>query len=185
MGVIAEKVGVTIDSLINANHLTDPNALFVGQEITVVSEDGPTITPEGPHADALVRVQVISVTNVHTVRVRLPDGTEATVRYIGVDAPDEASGFAAEATARNTELVDGRFVFLEAEGADRDEFNRLLRYVWIEESNIRLTLVNAALVAFGLAGVTSPPSEARYHDLLLELQDAAQIAGLRIWSNRP
>lgn len=185
IGLIADKLDVTIDSLIDVNQLADIDTLFIGQEITVVSDDGPTITPDGPQADALVRVQVISVTNVHTIRARLPDGTEATVRYIGVDAPDEASAFATEATARNTELVDGRFVFLESDGTGRDQFNRLLRYVWIEESNLRLTLVNAALVAVGLARVAAVPSETKYRDLFMELQDAAQAAGLRIWSNRP
>ncbi len=181
LGAIAPKVGVTIASLIESNQLADPNMLSIGQELRVVRTQGPTIVPDGPQADALVRVEVVSVTDGDTIRVRLPDGTEEAVRYIGIDAPEEAGVFATVATARNGALVGGGFVFLEADGSDRDEFNRLLRYVWIEESNLRYRLVNAALVVAGFARVTSLPPEAKHRDLFLALQDAAQTAGLGIW----
>ena len=137
----------------------------------------------------MVRAEVISVVDGDTIRVRLPDGSEEAVRYIGIDAPEEAGAgaptqpSAAAATAKNADLVAGGVVFLEADASNRDAFNRLLRYVWVEEANLRYTFVNAALVAAGLARVSTVPPDARHADLFAELQEFAQVAGVGLWGD--
>jgi len=48
-----------------------------------------------------------------------------------------------EATERNGELVEGMVVELQAGNRDRDEYNRLLRYVYVDG-----TFVNAVFAVY-------------------------------------
>ncbi|MCL2381233.1 MAG: thermonuclease family protein [Treponema sp.] len=82
------------------------------------------------------------------------------VRFIGIDAPETGEPGADEATRFVRELVQGRTVWLEADGADRDRFGRLRRYVWIQQptntqdpDQIRRYQLNALLLQHGLATV--------------------------------
>ena len=82
------------------------------------------------------------------------------VRFIGVDAPERGEAGANEATQFVRELVEGRTVWLEADGADRDRWGRLRRYVWLrqptnprDENEIRQFQLNALLLQAGHATV--------------------------------
>ena len=88
------------------------------------------------------------------------------VRFIGVDAPEmgfaggEYEEGATEATEFVRNLIDGRTIWLEADGNDRDRFDRLRRYVWIVEpydpachEEIKRYQLNALLLIFRLAEV--------------------------------
>ncbi|GAG19155.1 unnamed protein product, partial [marine sediment metagenome] len=69
------------------------------------------------------------------------------VRYIGIDTPETVHPlepveyFGQEATEKNRELVEGKRVRLEKDVEDRDEYGRLLQYVWLDD-----IMVNAELV---------------------------------------
>ena len=59
---------------------------------------------------------VVSVTDGDTIRVEF-DGCpleDVRVRYIGIDTPERGDCYCAEATARNTQLVAGQRVAVEA-----------------------------------------------------------------------
>jgi endonuclease YncB( thermonuclease family) len=82
------------------------------------------------------------------------------VRLIGIDAPEIGEPGADEATQFVRERVEGLTVWLEADGADRDRFGRLRRYVWLQqpsntldENQIRQYQLNALLLENGLARV--------------------------------
>jgi micrococcal nuclease len=82
------------------------------------------------------------------------------VRLIGVDAPEPGRPGALEATHFVRERVEGRTVWLEADGANRDRFGRLRRYVWLQQptnpndaGQIRQHQLNALLLANGHARV--------------------------------
>ncbi|MBN2372065.1 MAG: thermonuclease family protein [Vicinamibacteria bacterium] len=90
-----------------------------------------------------------------TLRVRL-GGRIATVRLIGVDAPEtghyrQAEPFHAQATACAVRLAKRRRVRLERDPItdDRDKYGRLLRYVWLPDGR----LLNAEIIAAGCAKV--------------------------------
>ena len=56
------------------------------------------------------------------------------VRLIGVDAPEIDTQEGLEALAFvETIISPGQRIWLEAQGNDRDRFDRLRRYVWIEQ----------------------------------------------------
>ncbi|MBM4421424.1 MAG: thermonuclease family protein, partial [Chloroflexi bacterium] len=96
------------------------------------------------------RVQVVSVTDGDTIRVRR-NGQTVPVRYIGIDTPETdprraVECFGAEATAANMRLVEGRTVELEKDVSETDSFDRLLRYVYVDGR-----LLNEILVSDGFA----------------------------------
>ena len=124
--------------------------------------------------------QVLAVVDGDTIEV-LIDGRSERVRYIGIDAPETQPAHLAEchgqeATVRNGQLVGGQVVELERDVSERDQYGRLLRYVWVGE-----TLVNAQLLVEGLAQVTTFPPDIRHVGLYRELQRRARQAGRGLW----
>ena len=80
------------------------------------------------------------------------------VRFIGIDTPEIGEPGADEATQFVREKIDGQTVWLEADGNNRDAFNRLRRYIWLrlppdpmDEIYIRQYMLNALLLSNGLA----------------------------------
>ena len=102
------------------------------------------------------------------------------VRLAGVHAPRlgrrgvDSEPFADEARRRLEGLVASRFVRLEFPQAAHSS-----AYVLLEDG----TLVNAALVADGLARVSGRPAGRRGEELL-RAQSRAQAARLGIWGSR-
>ena len=128
--------------------------------------------------------EVMAIVDGDTIRVAAGDGSER-VRYTGIDAPEmardgePAEPFADAATERNAELLEDGRVCLERDVSDRDRFDRLLRYIWLEDG----TLVNETLLREGLAHVVTFPPDVRYHESRFEPAEAeARAAGRGIWS---
>ena len=105
------------------------------------------------------------------------------VRYIGIDAPEivhptePVEYFGEEAAEKNRELVEGRIVSLERDVEDRDEYGRLLRYVWLGD-----VMINAELVRLGYAYSYSLPPNIRYQELFLRLEGEAREQKLGLWA---
>jgi len=122
------------------------------------------------------------VTEVHdgdTIWVRI-DGDSFKVRYIGINAPeigDNLQPFGNEATDYNRQLVENQTVYLVPDVSDTDQYDRLLRYVFVGD-----TFVNAELVRAGLARAKNYPPDTFYSNFLFEMQDEAKAAQLNIWS---
>ena len=135
-------------------------------------------TTPAPH---LVEAQVVRVVDGDTIKV-LINGTEYRVRYIGIDTPETkhptrgVEPFGPEASQLNRELVEGKVVLLEKDVSETDQYGRLLRYVYVDD-----LMVNEELLRRGLARVVTFPPDVKYIDRFLEIQRAAQEAGLGIW----
>ena len=113
---------------------------------------------------ASVFAQQAGLTEAAVLRVVDGDTIELVggefVRLIGVDAPELGEPGANEAAQFVRERVQGRTVWLEADGADRDRHGRLRRYVWLRQpgntgdaNQIRRHQLNAMLLENGLARV--------------------------------
>ena len=107
-------------------------------------------------AQTLTQARVVRVIDGDTIVLA---GGER-VRLIGVDAPELGRPGANEATQFTREKVEGRTVWLEPDGADRDRHGRLRRYVWLQypadtrdANKIRQYQLNALLLTNGLAAV--------------------------------
>ena len=101
------------------------------------------------------------------------------VRYLGIDTP-EVTGvpelFGPEATEANQRLVEGRRVRLERDVTDRDRFDRLLRYVYVDG-----VMVNAELLLEGFARVLVYPPDSRYAQCFVALEEEAREDGRGLW----
>lgn len=99
------------------------------------------------------------------------------VRYIGIDTPERGEAFYSEAREANRRLTAGKKVRLERDVSETDKYDRLLRYVWVEDM-----LVNAELVRQGLARAKAYPPDTKYRDYLEQRQAEAMAAGRGIWA---
>ena len=82
---------------------------------------------------------MVDITDGDTIRVERGTGTPERLRYIGIDTPETVhpgepvEPWGPEASAANERLVAGREVLLERDVSVRDRYDRLLRYVWVQE----------------------------------------------------
>ena len=106
------------------------------------------------------------------------------VRYIGIDTPETVDPrkpvqcFGIEASKKNKELVEGKMVRLEKDITDRDKYNRLLRYIWVDD-----VLINLELVKQGFAYSYSYPPDIKYQEQIVKAQDEAREAKRGLWSS--
>jgi len=104
------------------------------------------------------------------------------VRYLGVDTPELFSKekgpefYAQEAARYNKKLVFLKKVRLEFDVEKKDNYNRLLAYVFVK--NI---FVNAELVRLGYAKANIKPPNLKYKDMLLKLQQKAMEEERGLW----
>ncbi len=165
----------------------------LGSPVIVGSASAPatsaTVTP-GPDFGPTGQAQAAVVTKVvdgDTIRVSI-DGTEYSVRYIGIDAFEPGAtdpavkALADAATATNTALVEGKEVVLERDVSETDQFNRLLRNVWLVDSGGSQVLVNLELVRLGFAIVTTFPPDEKYEAYLVTAQETARTEALGMWA---
>jgi micrococcal nuclease len=144
-------------------------------------EDPPRPAGES-HEPGRVTARVVGVTDGDTIEVRLPGGEIEDVRYIGVDTPESVDPeepvqcLGHRASAANARLVEGRTVRLRFDAERRDDYGRLLAYVYA-----RGRLVNAVLVRRGLARTLTIPPNDSMAPLFGRLQSAAGRAGRGVW----
>jgi len=99
------------------------------------------------------------------------------VRYIGIDTPETGEHYYLEATEANRNLVEGKKVRLEKDIEDKDDYGRLLRYVWVDE-----IMVNAELVKLGYAYSYSYPPNLKYQAQFLQQEKEAREQKRGLWS---
>ncbi|MCO5175894.1 MAG: thermonuclease family protein [Thermomicrobiales bacterium] len=124
-----------------------------------------------------------------TIIVEL-DGRDERLRYIGVDAPESVKQdypvecFGPEASTENKRLVDGRYVMLVKDVSDRDQYGRLLRYVYVQDDSTgEWVFVNMRLVEEGYAtSVTFPPDVAHLSEFRAAEREARD-AGRGLWGS--
>jgi micrococcal nuclease len=128
---------------------------------------------------------VVKVVDGDSIEARMDRRTER-VRYIGIDAPEMAHAQRGEepgarrAREANRRLVGGRAVELELDVQTRDDYGRLLAYVWVGS-----TMVNAELVAQGYATTLTIPPNVKHAGLFLRLERQARSRGVGLWRATP
>lgn len=142
-------------------------------------------------APEVTRAEVSKNTDGDTLHVSI-DGVDETVRLIGIDSPEigerlepfgeEAAAFTAREAAPGTE------VWLETDVQLRDQYGRMLAYVWLEKpgtrdrEDVRLRMLNALVVSSGYAYATTYPPNVAYQGVLRELQAEANAEGRGLWA---
>jgi micrococcal nuclease len=109
------------------------------------------------------------------------------VRYLGIDAPEMDNGegksepLAHASRDFNRRLVEGGTVRLTYDQERRDDYGRLLAYVFLHDGR----MVNALMVQEGLAVVMLKRPNTRYRDFLLAGQREAMQKRIGLWAHLP
>jgi micrococcal nuclease len=109
-------------------------------------------------------------------------GRRERVRYLGIDTPETkhptrgVEPYGPEAAEANRRLVQGRLVRLEFDVQPRDQYGRLLAYVYVGE-----VMVNAELVRQGYALLSTYPPNVTHEALFVRLQREAREAKRGLW----
>jgi micrococcal nuclease len=142
------------------------------------SEAAATSTPPTlPAPDERVVASVTSVTDGDTIDVRI-DGAQATVRLLGINAPEQDECWGPESTLNLGTLIDGRDILLVSGEEDTDEFGRLLRYVYLDEPDGPI-FINSVMVQLGNAGGLS---NGHQHERVFKgLEASAFQSGAGMW----
>lgn len=113
-------------------------------------------------------------------------GRDERVRLLGIDTPEvhvddgaRPECYGPEASAFVVELLPpGTAVRLERDVVGRDDYDRLLAYVYLLDGDV---LVNEAIVRNGLARVMRIEPNGALHARLVAAARAADDAGLGLW----
>ena len=126
-----------------------------------------------------VLVEVVKVSDGDTIRI-LWDGQDYPVRYIGVDTPEVYFGlqcYGREASQANKDLVKDQTVRLVRDVRQYDDFDRLLRYIYLLDG----TFVNAELVEGGYARAREYPPDTAQAGLFASLELQARVERRGMW----
>ncbi len=105
-----------------------------------------------------------------------------TVRYLNIDTPETGDPYAYDAAALNRRLVRFKDVRLEIDVKERDAYNRLLAYVYVQ-TNDGWVMVNLELVRAGLARLLFIPPNGRYRSAFEAALLEAMVHRRGIWGS--
>lgn len=115
--------------------------------------------------------------------IELTDGRK--LRYIGIDTPETVdpnrpSGcFGKEASNKNKELVENKEIELEKDVSETDKFGRLLRYVYLTDTE----MVNEKMVRDGYAFARTYPPDVKYQEKLRQAEADARTNNRGLWAS--
>ena len=151
--------GVPCESLCRGKDISAIVTSFTGIAPTAV----PTSPPGAEETGRVTRV-----VDGDTIDVLL-NGVNTRIRYLQMNTPERDEPCYREATQANAELVAGKTVRLVADQEKVDRYDRLLRFIYVDDVN-----VNRALVEGGWAEVVLyPPNDLHYQEFVRLEQEAA------------
>lgn len=127
--------------------------------------------------------KVTRVVDGDTIKVNF-NGKEESVRLIGIDTPESVHPDAAKNVAEGKtaseytkSLLEGKEVTLEFDVQERDQYGRLLAYVYIGG-----TMVNKLLLQEGYAQVSTYPPNVKYVNEFTTIQKTARENSKGFWA---
>ena len=135
----------------------------------------------------LEEVTLVRVVDGDTLVVRFDTGEDEKVRLIGINTPESVApdtyrtkntkeGEAASDYVKDL-LSDTDTLYLQTDTSDKDRYDRLLRYVWLDvpddvysKSEIKEKMLNAILVEKGIAEAVEYEPDTEYSDVFEELE---------------
>jgi len=99
-----------------------------------------------------------------------------SIRLIGINAPEIGESCSLEAKEKLEELINRKKLRLEKDSEDKDEYGRLLRYIYDGD-----LFVNAEMVKIGLARFEEIEPNTKFSSLFLDLENKARKAKGCIW----
>lgn len=149
------------------------------------TEQTQTDTPQSENAsvDGRVSAAVERTVDGDTFIAILEDGSRERVRMLLLDTPETkkegtaVQPFGPEASDYTKKLLTGRDVELEFDEEPRDQYDRMLAYVYLDGES-----VNEKLLEQGLARVVVYQPNDKHIDAFRDIQARAKQAKLGVWS---
>lgn len=141
-------------------------------------------------SEKFTKATVTRVVDGDTIIVNI-DSKDYRVRLIGVNAPEYTSkkeAYGKEATLYTTRHLQGKTVYLEKDVSQTDQYDRLLRYVWLQipsrfsEDEIKDKMFNAHLVMNGYAYAVTYPPDVKYTNYFKKFANFARKENLGLWA---
>lgn len=129
-----------------------------------------------PLGTARMDGEVVDIIDGDTIDVRLEDGQEYRVRYIGIDTPERGELFYSEASNFNEEMVAGKVVTLVRDVSETDQFGRLLAYVVADN-----VFVNYEIIRSGYAAAVTFPPDVACAETFAGAERLAREEGAGLW----
>lgn len=127
--------------------------------------------------------KVVRVVDGDTLIINI-DNIEERVRLIGVDTPesvhpdeDKNTSLGVAASEFTKRILEGRAVAIELDVQERDQYGRLLAYIYIDD-----VMFNKILLYEGMAQLATFPPNVKYVEEFKEIQKDAVKAGRSFWS---
>lgn len=165
------------------------SSLVSGCDMAVSTGSGPSQPSIGIQSPAmptnLPRASIVKVVDGDTVDVSF-NGQTSRVRLIGINTPETVDPrrpvecFGKEASAKAKEILAGQTVSLENDPSqqDRDQYDRLLRYIWLPDGR----LFNLEMIAQGYAYEYTYDLPYKYQAIFKQAQRAAENGQIGLWS---
>ncbi len=146
----------------------------------------PSANEEVPITESNVEIQadpeiafLVSIIDGDTLTVQFGSGGNTEkVRLLGINAPENNECFGNEASRALEELLTDIDLLLTGDIKDRDQFDRMLRYIWLENG----TFVNEVLVAGGFAIAHGTSPNTLHSNRLNKAEQSAQQSGIGLWA---
>ena len=159
----ANDDGVPCESLCRGSDVPAIATSFAGVSPTAA----PTLPPGAEESGLVTRV-----VDGDTIDVML-NGVNTRIRYLQMNTPERDHLCFDASSKANADLVTGKTVRLVPDKELVDPFDRLLRFVYVDD-----VLVNRVLVEQGWAEVVIYPPNDLHYDEFVKLEQAAAAAGL-------
>lgn len=161
---------------------------------------------QAPDGTKLIGGNVVYTVDGDTADIQLDNGKKERVRFILIDTPESKGKyennpepFAIEAYEFTKGLIQDKNVWLEIDKGERDQYGRLLAYIWLdgvvlnqktvstgeEKANIREDIgtvtLNELLLREGLAKVVVFPPNVKYQKHFENVQEQAKNEKKGMW----
>lgn len=160
-----------------------PSSQTAGSDVNQPQNHSNVTEPATDNQGGLIPATVTRVVDGDTIEVDL-NGAAEKVRLIGVDTPETVhptlgqEPYGKEASDYTRQKLTGKTVELEMDVQERDQYGRLLAYVWIDNE-----LFNEVLVSSGYAQVATYPPNIKYVDRFTAAQKQARDSRLGLWTS--
>lgn len=139
-------------------------------------------TSDNPSNISSELYKVVRVVDGDTIIIDY-NGTEERVRLIGVDTPESVhpdkeknTKFGTTASNFSKELLTDKYVKIELDVQERDQYRRILAYVYLDD-----VMVNKILLQEGYAKVATYPPNVKYVDDFTAIQEEARNTKKGLW----
>jgi micrococcal nuclease len=126
---------------------------------------------------------VVRVVDGDTIIISF-NGKEERVRMIGIDTPETVhptkpvEPFGPEASEYTKRRLEGKKAGMELDVQERDQYGRLLAYVWVDG-----VMINNELLEEGLAVVSTYPPNVKYVEFFRQTEKKAKEEKKNIWGS--